>query len=70
MFSYGSGCAASLFYVRVEGCYKKIQDTAQFKKRLESRIKLSTDEYDKWMEQREKIFGIRDYTPTVYLHVY
>jgi len=28
MFSYGSGCAASLFYVRVEGCYKKIQDTA------------------------------------------
>lgn len=24
MFSYGSGCAASLFTIKVNGCYKKI----------------------------------------------
>jgi len=30
MFSYGSGCAASMFFVRVVGNYKKVQEPAQF----------------------------------------
>ena len=28
MFSYGSGCAASLFYIRVVGDYKNVQQMA------------------------------------------
>lgn len=28
LFSYGSGCAASMFFIRGVGCYKKIQETA------------------------------------------
>ena len=46
LFSYGSGCAASMFYVTVKGDYSKIQQTAQFKERLASRVRLSPTEYD------------------------
>ncbi len=30
MFSYGSGCAASMFFVSVNGNYKKIQEASEF----------------------------------------
>ena len=30
MFSYGSGCAASMFFIRVKGSYKEMQERAEF----------------------------------------
>lgn len=69
MFSYGSGCAASMFMVRVKGDYKHIQKKAQFKERLASRIKLSAEEYDKWMAHREATFGKNSYEPTVSIYL-
>lgn len=65
MFSYGSGCAASMFMIRVNGDYSHIQRTSEFKTRLESRIKLSPEEFDKWMAHRESLFGKANYEPTV-----
>jgi hydroxymethylglutaryl-CoA synthase len=40
MFSYGSGCAASMFIIHVKGDYKQIQKACEFKTRLQSRIKV------------------------------
>jgi hydroxymethylglutaryl-CoA synthase len=37
MFSYGSGCAASLFVLRFTDQYKTISKIAQFKSRLANR---------------------------------
>ena len=34
MFSYGSGCAASMFMVHVRGDYKNMQKASEFKTRL------------------------------------
>lgn len=65
MFSYGSGCAASMFTFTVNGDYQPIQKRAQFKQRLASRVKLSAEEYDKWMSQREAFYGKSNYEPTV-----
>ena len=49
MFSYGSGCAASMFWIKVVGCYKNLQNAAEFQTRLDSRVKISAIEYDKLM---------------------
>jgi hydroxymethylglutaryl-CoA synthase len=70
MFAYGSGCASSMFFVRVVGDYKHIQQTAQFKHRLANRIKLSAEEYDKWMAHRESLFGKANYEPTVTIFLF
>jgi hydroxymethylglutaryl-CoA synthase len=64
MFSYGSGCAASLFRLTFTKDYKRVRHISDFKKRLESRMKLSPEQYDQLMAHRESIFGVNDYTPT------
>ena len=46
MFSYGSGCAASMFMVHVRGDYKNMQKASEFKTRLENRIKVSPEDFD------------------------
>jgi hydroxymethylglutaryl-CoA synthase len=47
MFSYGSGCAASMFVLRFTADYKKVAAvTGQYKTRLAQRIKVSPEEYD------------------------
>jgi hydroxymethylglutaryl-CoA synthase len=56
MFSYGSGCAASMFMVRVNGGgwdYQKVLRPSLFKKQLEARVKVAPEEYDRWMLARE-----------------
>ena len=48
LFSYGSGCAASLFVVHVKSDYRRpggLQSLAQYKERLDSRLALSPDLY-------------------------
>ena len=41
MFSYGSGCAASMFILKVNSAYRRIQQTSSFKERLARRVKFS-----------------------------
>ena len=66
LFSYGSGCAASMFYVRVKPGYQNHPLTVnlQFQDRLNSRKKLDPQEYDAWMSHRESLFGKCDYKPS------
>mmetsp|Transcript_21181 Transcript_21181/g.15510 ORF Transcript_21181/g.15510 Transcript_21181/m.15510 type:complete len:87 (-) Transcript_21181:227-487(-) len=63
MFSYGSGCAASLFLIKINGDYSKIQQAAQFKERLEKRMKVPPEVYDGWMAHRERTYGNKDFIP-------
>lgn len=65
MFSYGSGCAASMFLIRVQNDWTQVIRPSMFKKRLESRIKISPEEYAKWMDIREHNYGKVPYTPSV-----
>jgi len=53
MFSYGSGCAASMFTIRCQPEYKQVQHLASFKQRLASRVKVPAPEYDALMHHRE-----------------
>ena len=53
MFSYGSGCAASLFTLKFSEDYKKIAANAEFKDRLAQRTKVSAENYDAIMAKRE-----------------
>jgi len=63
MFSYGSGCAASMFVLRVTAGYRRIQALSDFKPRLASRVRISAQEYDEWMTLREQSFGRANLTP-------
>ena len=49
MFSYGSGCASSMFIIKIKEQYQNAIRPSMFKKRLESRVKLSPEEFDRWM---------------------
>ena len=46
MFSYGSGCAASLFVLRFSPSYSVVAETAKFQDRLDKRIRLTPEHYD------------------------
>jgi len=46
MFSYGSGCAASMFVLRVNAGYQKIQQLSDYKPRLARRMRVTPEEYD------------------------
>ena len=69
MFSYGSGCASSMFFVHVNPGYKthSLVINSQFQERLDSRVQISAQEYDNWMSHRESLFGKCDYEPQVSL---
>lgn len=65
LFSYGSGCAASMFMIRVREGYQTVIRNSLFKERLESRVKVTPEEYDQWMAWREHNFGKCSLTPQV-----
>ena len=46
MFSYGSGCAASMFILHFRSQYKSLQTTCDFVSRLDRRLKVSPKEYE------------------------
>lgn len=55
MFSYGSGCAASMFSFRVKEGYQRAIEKSNFKQRLEQgRVKASPEEFSQWMDLREQ----------------
>lgn len=65
MFSYGSGCAASMFFLRFKPEYKNIQRIASYKDRLSKRVKVSAEDYEREMKMREEKFGFGNYKPIV-----
>ena len=67
LFSYGSGCAASLFFVHVKEGYQQhpLVTKGEFQDRLDRRVRLSAEDYDQWMAHRESLFGKCDYEPSV-----
>ena len=66
MFSYGSGCAASMFVLRFSADYKKIASkTTSYKQKLAQRIKVDPKDYDKIMAARQEMFGKKDDSPKV-----
>jgi hydroxymethylglutaryl-CoA synthase len=63
MFSYGSGCASSMFLLRINSNYETVFRPANFKQRLESRVKISPEVFDRWMQSREDNYGKCPYVP-------
>jgi len=55
MFSYGSGCAASFFALRVAGSTKEMSDKIQLKERLESMKVVPCTEYVSAMKVRDPV---------------
>ena len=64
MFSYGSGCAASMFVLRFRAGYKNIQRITYYNDRLNSRTRVSPEDYDREMTRREEHFGLANQRPT------
>ena len=53
MFSYGSGCAASMFTLNIKDGYKLIGEVSDFHHRLSNRIQKTPEEYSLTLKQRE-----------------
>lgn len=52
LFSYGSGCASSVFRVSVRGDYSQIKRNARFQERLNNRVKVDPTVYTEIMNKR------------------
>jgi len=63
LFSYGSGLAATQFSAKFEGSVEKIAETVDVKNRLESRTKVTPQEFTDLLSQREKTYTMFDYEP-------
>ncbi|KAJ2791732.1 3-hydroxy-3-methylglutaryl coenzyme A synthase [Coemansia linderi] len=64
LFSYGSGCAASVYSFRVRADTSNIATTIRLRERLDMRTKVSPAEFEKAMELREKTHNAQEYEPT------
>eukprot|EP00730_Choanoeca_flexa_P019937 TRINITY_DN9750_c0_g1_i1.p1 TRINITY_DN9750_c0_g1~~TRINITY_DN9750_c0_g1_i1.p1 ORF type:complete len:505 (+),score=110.52 TRINITY_DN9750_c0_g1_i1:166-1680(+) len=62
MFSYGSGLAATLFSIRVQGDVTPIKQVTQVKARLDARSSLTPVEFEKNLTEREENYTKYDYT--------
>jgi 3-hydroxy-3-methylglutaryl CoA synthase len=72
MFSYGSGCAASMFSFRVKEGYQRVIEKSNFKQRLEQgRVKVTPEEFSQWMDLREQNYVKHPptYQPKVRTHL-
>ncbi|KAJ1915739.1 3-hydroxy-3-methylglutaryl coenzyme A synthase [Mycoemilia scoparia] len=63
LFSYGSGCSASLYSFRVTGDTQEIATKLDLRKRLEDRICVAPKEFEEIMKLRENTHNAQDYTP-------
>ncbi|KAJ2656349.1 3-hydroxy-3-methylglutaryl coenzyme A synthase [Coemansia sp. RSA 1200] len=64
VFSYGSGCAASVYSFRVRSDTSSIAKTLDIAARLDNRIKVSPAGFEKIMELREKTHNAQEYEPS------
>ena len=65
MFSYGSGLASSMFAFRFNSDTRFIRERIQARERLESRIKVPCEVYDKIMEERKNKYNKVPFKPEV-----
>ena len=67
MFSYGSGCAASIYTLKViNNDYKRMWDTNwDTVSNLSKRIKISPEDYEKFLLNKEKLYLSNNYEPKV-----
>lgn len=66
MFSYGSGLASSMFFLKFQRDYSQIKDVLNLTERItKKRTKISIEEYDAIMATREQQFGFLPSSPTV-----
>ena len=64
MFSYGSGCASAIYTLRVVGDLSKIvENNSDVIEKLNSRIKVSPEDFMKMMERKEKLYVRNNYIP-------
>ncbi|KAJ1944483.1 3-hydroxy-3-methylglutaryl coenzyme A synthase [Linderina macrospora] len=63
LFSYGSGCAASMYSFRVRGDTTKIAEALNLTSRLDSRTKVSPSDFEQIMALREKTHNALEYEP-------
>ncbi|KAJ2156334.1 3-hydroxy-3-methylglutaryl coenzyme A synthase [Coemansia sp. RSA 552] len=62
-FSYGSGCAASMYSFRVRADTSEIARTLDLDRRLEARTKVAPAEFEHIMALREKTHNAQEYEP-------
>ncbi|KAK7205521.1 hydroxymethylglutaryl-coenzyme A synthase C terminal-domain-containing protein [Myxozyma melibiosi] len=62
-FSYGSGLASSFYSFVVKGDTTEMREKLNFLERLENRKTLSPEDYEKYIELREKAHQKKEYTP-------
>ena len=65
MFSYGSGLASSMFILRFNSNSDFIQNRIQVRERLQNRVKVSCDVYDKVMDERKTRYNKVPFKPEV-----
>jgi len=63
MFSYGSGLAATMFSLHINGKVEQIAKHANVKQRLSQRTEVSPQEYTKILADREKQYNAHSYKP-------
>eukprot|EP00054_Salpingoeca_dolichothecata_P017253 m.102986 g.102986 ORF g.102986 m.102986 type:complete len:480 (-) comp22375_c0_seq2:136-1575(-) len=63
MFSYGSGLAATLFSIKVQGDVTNIRDTTRVKDRLAARERVDPYDFARTLEIREKTWNKFNYEP-------
>jgi hypothetical protein len=54
-----------MFILRVKGDHQSVIRPSSFKQRLESRVKISPEVFDRWMANRELNYGKCPYVPQV-----
>jgi hydroxymethylglutaryl-CoA synthase len=64
MFSYGSGCAATMFSIRGKEDYSTIRKTSDFHKRLSNRIKKSPEFYENCLAERQENYHHANFDPS------
>jgi len=71
MYSYGSGCAASIYTLKVvSNKYLEIRDrNFDTTDNLSKRIKISPSDYEKFLLNKEKLYLRNNYESTVRLNI-
>ncbi|KAH0785946.1 hydroxymethylglutaryl-CoA synthase, mitochondrial [Histomonas meleagridis] len=62
-FSYGSGCASTMFSLRVNGDLSKMKKVLNLEERLNSRTKRSVTDYEKSIQYENERYKTAPYTP-------
>ncbi len=63
MFSYGSGLAATMFSLDVNGSTDQIRKQSAVHDKLNARVKVSPTDYTKTMKLREDTHSLANYKP-------